>query len=54
MYKRADAALAATVPGGQPIVRKVADPHPQWSGPADVTSSNVLTVPPSRVQLYPG
>jgi len=54
MYKCAPAAYDETVPGGHPIVRYVADSHPQWSGPADVTSSNGLTVPPSRVQLYPG
>ena len=50
MYKCAPVAYEATVGGGQPIVRYVADSHPQWSGPADVTSSNSLTLLPSRVQ----
>ena len=50
MYRRAPVADDATVPGGHPIVKYVADPHPQWSGPADVTSSKGLTVLPSRVQ----
>ncbi len=51
MYKCAPAAYDATVPGGHPIVRNVADSHPQWLGPADVTNSNSLTVLPSRVHL---
>ena len=50
MYKCAPVAFEETVGGGHPIVRYVADSHPQWPGPAAVTSSNSLTVFPSRVQ----
>lgn len=49
MYWRAPDASGATVPGGHPMERKVADSHAQWPGPAIVTSSNWLTGWPARV-----